>query len=82
VAINRFRADGWSAETAVDLELRQALLEAAAEQAIEDANKPPPEPPVFPPPPPPGALPADGEELPGTEQRPAGVPPVPPKEPV
>lgn len=37
VAINRFRADGWSAETAVDLEVRQALLEAAAAEAAKSS---------------------------------------------
>lgn len=80
VAINRFRADGWSAETSVDLELRQTLLEAAAEQALEDAENPPPEPPPFPPPDPNAPTPPQPPEgeVPGTKQGQEAVPPVPP----
>lgn len=48
VCLNRFRADGWSMETTVDLELRQKILEAELEQALEEAENPPEPPPVPP----------------------------------
>jgi uncharacterized protein len=80
VAINRFRADGWSAETTVDLDVRQALLEAASEQALEDAENPPPEPPPIAPTDPGAPLPPTppGERVPGEQQGQTGavVPPV------
>lgn len=73
VAINRFRADGWSAETMVDLELRQTLLEEAARQALEEATNPPPEPPPVPPndpnaPVPPKPPEGAGGAVPGQQQ--------------
>lgn len=58
VAINRFRADGWSMETTVDLDLRQKILEVELEQALEKAEnppEPPPAPPTDVPPPDPSA---------------------------
>jgi len=75
VAINRFRADGWSAETTIDLELRQKLLESATEQALEQADNPPPEPPALPPPDPNAPTPPEPPEgsVPGEQQGPSEV---------
>jgi uncharacterized protein len=85
VCINRFRADGWSMETQVDLELRQKILEAELDQALEDVENPPEPPPVPPTDPsaPTPPEPVDGAG-PGLQQGQsgAGVPPsraVPPR---
>lgn len=84
VCINRFRADGWSMETQVDVALRQKILEAELEQALENMDSPP-EPPSPPPsvPPPDSSGPTPPERpdgAPGLTQGQAGaaVPPVPP----
>lgn len=79
VAINRFRADGWSAETAIDLELRQKLLEEAAKQALELAKDPPPDPPVVPPTDPnaPNPPPPADDKVPGSKQGQGGGAPPP-----
>ncbi len=50
VAINRFRPEGWSADTVVDLELRKEISDIDAEAAIEKARNPPPPPPASAPP--------------------------------
>lgn len=68
VALNRFRADGWSMETSIDLDLRQKILDAELEQALEDAEnppEPPPPPPQLPPPDPNAPTPEEGEPATG-----------------
>jgi uncharacterized protein len=74
VAINRFRSDGWSPETSIDVALREKILEAELDQALEDAENPP-EPPPLPQPPDPDAPtpPEPGEEVPGVVQGQAGA---------
>lgn len=67
VALNRFRADGWSMETSVDLDLRQKILDAELDQALEDIEsppEPPPQPPQLPPPDPSTPTPDEGEGVP------------------
>jgi phage-related protein (TIGR01555 family) len=51
VALSRFGASGYSTETHVDLDARQAMLEAETQKAVDSAGKPDPAPPVAPPPP-------------------------------
>ena len=66
VCVNRFRGDGWSMETSVDLELRQKILEAELAEALEHAESPPEPPPQLPPPPSSPTPPAEaGAELAG-----------------
>lgn len=48
VAQNRFRPEGWSAETTIDLDARQSILDAELERAVENAIEPPEPPPVVP----------------------------------
>jgi uncharacterized protein len=69
ICINRFRADGWSMETTVDLELRQKILETELEQLLESAESPPEPPPELPPPDPDAPTPPDPDkEGPGLMQ--------------
>ncbi len=74
VAINRFRADGWSMETSIDLELRKKIRELELAQALRDAEEPPPDnPPPIPPSDPDAPVPLDeGREEPGLAQGPTG----------
>ncbi len=50
VALSRFGASGYSTETHVDLEAREAMLKAETEKAVDKATKPDPVPPMMPPP--------------------------------
>ena len=63
VATSRFTADGWKADTTIDLAARQAMAELDAELNLKDLNPPPPPAPTIVP----GAPPAPGD------------PPVPPE---
>lgn len=78
VCLNRFRADGWSMETTVDLELRQKILEAELEQALQDAEKPPEPPPAVPPTDPSAPMPPEpAGGAPGAAQDQSGKMPPP-----
>jgi phage-related protein (TIGR01555 family) len=60
VALSRFRPEGYSIETQIDLELREKLQRFEVEQRERDMREPPPEPPpAFAPPP--GAEPAPAQ---------------------
>ncbi len=76
VAISRFRTEGYSLETHVELDDRQEILEAEMERAVEEAENPP-EPPPAAAPGQPGQPPAPG--APAPPGAPGQPPPAPPR---
>jgi phage-related protein (TIGR01555 family) len=81
VAASRFGGDGYSAETTIDVEGRQKILELEQAKALEKAEKPDPEPPQVPQPGQEGAEAApegEGEEEgePIGQGEPEGEPPA------
>jgi uncharacterized protein len=68
VVLSRFRPEGWSMDTKIDLDVRKEILDAELERAVEEAKNPPE--------PPPGTPPAPGAPNAQPAARP-GQPPVP-----
>lgn len=85
VALARFRPDGYSTETSIDLDARRAILDAELERAVEEAEDPPPPPPQFTPQLPPGepsGAPAVGDDdnAAGDNAQPVAKPGDPPSD--
>jgi len=51
ITLSRFRPEGWSMETTVDLDLRREVLAIEKDRELENAKNPPEPPPQLPPPP-------------------------------
>jgi phage-related protein (TIGR01555 family) len=65
VALSRFKSDGWSAETTIDLGLREDMLKIQAEKELDSLENPPEPPPALPPALPPGGDPDDNDPTQG-----------------
>ena len=74
IGLSRFKPDGWSMETVIDLDLRKAMLELNVEKELKKAEEPPK--PLVPPVPPVVPVLPGKQPIPPTEPEEEQTPPI------